>query len=258
MESDFDNLPSGLKSLLTKTFLVIYSGLLTLTAGKAHAGVIEEESTMSLEPDFVARLKNLARKPQLVLKLNMDNLSNSRGMMHTSHSSHSSHSSHYSSSGGHFSHSSHSSHSSHYSSSSYSSPSYSSPSYSTPTYTPRSYTSPKSYSPFSSSGPRYSPRSSRKTRRSRSVRSTYSPLTNYDYGLVPMVYNLGDRALRLGDKGDDVRQLQVLLQAAGHSLTPDGDFGLGTNAAVKEFQVANGLDADGVAGAQTVMLLRAQ
>lgn len=212
---------------------------------------------MALEPDFVTRLKNLARKPQLVLRLNMDNLSDSRGMMHTSHSSHSSHSSHYSSSGGHFSHSSHSSHSSHYSSSNYSSPSYSSPSYSAPTYTPRSYTPPSSYSPFSS-GPRYSPRSSRKTRRSRSGRSTYSSVPNYDYGILPTVYSLGDRALRLGNRGDDVKQLQVLLQAAGYSPIADGDFGLGTNAAVKQFQQANSLDADGVAGTQTIMLLLLQ
>ncbi|MGI4822633.1 MAG: peptidoglycan-binding domain-containing protein [Janthinobacterium lividum] len=73
-----------------------------------------------------------------------------------------------------------------------------------------------------------------------------------------MVYSLGDRALRLGDKGDDVRQLQLLLQAAGYSSTVDGDFGLGTNAAVKKFQLANDLDADGVAGSQTIMLLQAQ
>lgn len=52
--------------------------------------------------------------------------------------------------------------------------------------------------------------------------------------------------LKLGSKGDDVKQLQTKL-----GLTVDGSFGPGTETAVKKWQVANGLTADGVVGAGT-------
>lgn len=52
--------------------------------------------------------------------------------------------------------------------------------------------------------------------------------------------------LRQGDKGEDVVFLQTRLK-----LTPDGDFGPGTKAAVAAFQQANGLTPDGIAGAAT-------
>lgn len=45
--------------------------------------------------------------------------------------------------------------------------------------------------------------------------------------------------------------LQVFLQASGYDLNPDGNFGPGTEAALKQFQQANGLIADGVAGEKT-------
>ena len=51
-------------------------------------------------------------------------------------------------------------------------------------------------------------------------------------------------------RGDDVKQLQTLLKAAG--FTPgsiDGVFGKYTLAAVKDFQQAKGLTVDGIAGA---------
>ncbi|MEY2944087.1 MAG: hypothetical protein RLY97_2101 [Pseudomonadota bacterium] len=52
--------------------------------------------------------------------------------------------------------------------------------------------------------------------------------------------------LRIGDKGDAVKQLQTLL-----GLNADGDFGAGTKAAVVKLQKAKGLYADGVVGGQT-------
>jgi putative chitinase len=57
--------------------------------------------------------------------------------------------------------------------------------------------------------------------------------------------------VRLGDKGPDVAALQKGLLAAGHSVTPDGDFGPGTDAAVKQFQASRGLQADGIVGPAT-------
>jgi peptidoglycan hydrolase-like protein with peptidoglycan-binding domain len=53
----------------------------------------------------------------------------------------------------------------------------------------------------------------------------------------------GNQALRRGDKGEDVKEVQRVVGA-----TPDGDFGPKTEAAVKEWQEKHGLVADGVWG----------
>jgi putative chitinase len=59
----------------------------------------------------------------------------------------------------------------------------------------------------------------------------------------------GDRPLlRRGARGDSVAELQKLLAKAGFSLVADGDFGPGTEAAVRAFQQSKGLGADGVVG----------
>ena len=60
--------------------------------------------------------------------------------------------------------------------------------------------------------------------------------------------------LREGNVGDSVRQMQVLLIAAGFpcgKAGADGIFGAGTLAAVKSFQAANGLTVDGIVGRAT-------
>lgn len=55
--------------------------------------------------------------------------------------------------------------------------------------------------------------------------------------------------LKKGSKGGEVKTAQRLLNALGHSCgTDDGIFGAKTVTAVKAFQKANGLDADGVVG----------
>ncbi len=55
--------------------------------------------------------------------------------------------------------------------------------------------------------------------------------------------------LEKGDKGEAVKQLQDALAAAGYlDGAADGAFGAKTRAAVKSFQSAQGLHADGVAG----------
>jgi len=58
--------------------------------------------------------------------------------------------------------------------------------------------------------------------------------------------------LRRGSKGDDVKKMQAKL-----GLAADGDFGPGTEAALKKWQTANGLTADGVAGPKTLAKLLA-
>lgn len=57
--------------------------------------------------------------------------------------------------------------------------------------------------------------------------------------------------LEKGDKGKAVRRLQRALTEAGHATAVDGDFGPGTRRAVKAFQAARGLAADGVVGPAT-------
>ena len=62
--------------------------------------------------------------------------------------------------------------------------------------------------------------------------------------------------LKLGDSGAQVKQLQEKLKEAKFDPgTPDGQFGAGTEAAVKAFQKSEGLVADGVAGPRTLTKL---
>ncbi len=60
------------------------------------------------------------------------------------------------------------------------------------------------------------------------------------------------RTIKRGDRGDDVRTLQRLLR-----LTDDGIFGAQTEAAVKSYQAAHGLTADGIVGWLTWTMLDA-
>jgi len=68
---------------------------------------------------------------------------------------------------------------------------------------------------------------------------------------------LGSRAMRRGQRGWDVAALQFMLGRRGHSAgSIDGGFGRGTLAAVRGFQRAAGLSADGVVGPATLRALR--
>jgi putative chitinase len=57
-------------------------------------------------------------------------------------------------------------------------------------------------------------------------------------------------ALRVGSKGEDVQRVQKAL-----GIAADGDFGPGTERAVKAWQSANGLTPDGVVGPKTLAKL---
>jgi hypothetical protein len=63
-------------------------------------------------------------------------------------------------------------------------------------------------------------------------------------------------ALATGARAERVRTVQYLLRHAGHSLTIDGDFGSGTDAAVRAYQSSEGLVADGIVGPITWENLR--
>jgi peptidoglycan hydrolase-like protein with peptidoglycan-binding domain len=57
--------------------------------------------------------------------------------------------------------------------------------------------------------------------------------------------------LKFGSKGDNVKTLQTKLNENGYKLTVDGVFGSNTLTAVKSYQAAKGLTADGIAGPNT-------
>lgn len=68
--------------------------------------------------------------------------------------------------------------------------------------------------------------------------------------------HMGDRTLKKGMRGHDVRVLQDYLSRGGVATPVDGVFGPGTKRNVKRFQRAHGLTADGVVGPATVQALR--
>ena len=63
--------------------------------------------------------------------------------------------------------------------------------------------------------------------------------------------------LRISDRSSDVEILQRLLVDAGNNIAADGIFGQGTAAAVRAFQLSNGLVADAIVGPATWKALQA-
>ena len=68
---------------------------------------------------------------------------------------------------------------------------------------------------------------------------------------------MADPVLKLKDKGPDVSVAQDLLNRNGAILDADGDFGSGSESAVREFQIAAGLAVTGIIDAATWQALRA-
>lgn len=63
------------------------------------------------------------------------------------------------------------------------------------------------------------------------------------------------RLLQNGSQGDDVKNVQNLLNNKGYSLDVDGKFGPQTLAATQDFQKKNGLAVDGIIGNETMTAL---
>jgi hypothetical protein len=73
---------------------------------------------------------------------------------------------------------------------------------------------------------------------------------------TPTAFPVPTKPLAPGDKGAAVTELQRALARAGYPVgTIDGQYGPSTKNAVAQFQAAQGLTADGIAGAQTLAAL---
>ena len=57
--------------------------------------------------------------------------------------------------------------------------------------------------------------------------------------------------VQYGSQGNDVKELQKILNQNGYKLTEDGIFGTNTQNAVRDYQTKNGLDVDGIVGTNT-------
>lgn len=70
-------------------------------------------------------------------------------------------------------------------------------------------------------------------------------------------YTMEMRTLKKGMKGEDVKALQILLEGRGYPCGKGatGSFGSGTENAVKKYQKAKGLTADGIVGEKTMRSL---
>lgn len=76
---------------------------------------------------------------------------------------------------------------------------------------------------------------------------------------VSTTYTLGDRILRNGDSGADVKELQMKLIELGYSCGSygaDGDFGDSTEIAVRKLQLNTGCEVDGEVGPDTLAALQ--
>jgi hypothetical protein len=69
-------------------------------------------------------------------------------------------------------------------------------------------------------------------------------------------FDLGDRTLRQGDKGSDVRLLQKYLTRAGLRTDIDGAFGSGTKSSVRDFERAQRRHVDGVVTRADAVILQ--
>ena len=86
-------------------------------------------------------------------------------------------------------------------------------------------------------------------------------LTNgskYEGPVYPVDYDLGDRVIKYGCEGQDVKLMQEMLLKLGYDLGSwgcDGDFGDCTELALKAFQTDAKLDVDGECGPTTLVAL---
>lgn len=80
-------------------------------------------------------------------------------------------------------------------------------------------------------------------------RPDYGTQTEPETPFEPTVYQFGDRILKNGCEGVDVKELQTILISLGYSCGrwgADGEFGDDTEAALVKFQIGHDLNSDGI------------
>ncbi|PSB50550.1 peptidoglycan-binding protein [filamentous cyanobacterium Phorm 6] len=84
-----------------------------------------------------------------------------------------------------------------------------------------------------------------------------TPLLFLTIALIANLVNPALAAIKKGDSGPKVAQLQKTLEDAGYfRAKPTGFYGVLTHAAVKKFQAENSLKVDGIVGPQTLSALK--
>ncbi len=76
-------------------------------------------------------------------------------------------------------------------------------------------------------------------------------------GSEPCPYDEPEKAVRYGDRGENVRWVQWMLVKCGFSIAVDGSCGPKTRAAIRAFQANYKLETDGIAGPKTKAKLKA-
>ncbi len=94
--------------------------------------------------------------------------------------------------------------------------------------------------------PSQSSSSAKRTKKKKSTKKATKKATKSSSVLPGDSRHLGDRVVREGMRGHDVRVLQAYLTLAGYPTTVDGDFGPATKANVVAFQTDNGFTPNGV------------
>ena len=82
--------------------------------------------------------------------------------------------------------------------------------------------------------------------------------SKYEGSVYPVEYALGDRTIRYGCEGQDVKLMQEMLLKLGYELGSwgcDGDFGDCTDLALRAFQKDSGLEQNGKAEKETLTAL---
>lgn len=77
------------------------------------------------------------------------------------------------------------------------------------------------------------------------------PWVEYSVKEVKNIVSIELSVLRRGNKGEQVKTLQRLLNAFGHNLNVDGDFGSKTDSALRSYQKSNKLEVDGICGGKS-------
>lgn len=78
------------------------------------------------------------------------------------------------------------------------------------------------------------------------------PAGNALAAVAAVIESIRTTPVRRGEQSERVRLVQKLLVRAGRRVAVDGDFGAATETAVRHFQVAHKLPADGVVGRRTI------